>query len=140
MEFKRQPMIVILLSFLFCSLLILGLWELLRVHQLIGSCVVKKSVSTLYFPQSLLLVIACIPGVVWEQIWLQNWIQHIEKPECKFLCNWGSQWRLTAFCNFCVMTRASDSQFKLHQTIYKKFEFYFLSLSHYFEKTSSSSH
>ena len=58
---------------------------------------------------------ACIAGVGREQIWCQIWIQHVEKPPCaNFWSNRGNQWRLTAYCNFCLMTRASDFQFKLH--------------------------
>ena len=61
----------------------------------------------------------------------------LRNPPCaNFWSNRGNQWLLTAYCNFCLMTL----QFKLHRTLYKNFEFYFHSLSHYFEKVSVQYH
>ena len=71
---------------------------------------------------------ACIPGVVREEIW---W--HLDSACWKTtLCaNFWSNWRLTAYCNYCLMTCASDFQFNSIE---------FLSLSHYFEKVSMQYH
>ena len=80
---------------------------------------------------------ACIAGVVRERIWWQIWIQYGEKPPCSnFWSNRGSQWHLTAYCDFFywwhVQVIFDSGSIKLY--VYERFEFHFLSLSHYFEK------
>ena len=52
---------------------------------------------------------ACIAGVLRELICLQIWIQRVQKPPCaNFWSNWCNHWCLTAYCNICLITRASD--------------------------------
>ena len=42
---------------------------------------------------------------------------HVEKLPCaNFWSNWGNQWRLTAYCNFCLMTCSFDPE--RHHDIY----------------------
>ena len=42
---------------------------------------------------------------------------HVEKLPCaNFWSNWGNQWRLTAYCNFCLMTCSFDPE--RHYDIY----------------------
>ena len=41
----------------------------------------------------------------------QLWIQNVEKPPSViFWSNWGNQWRVTAYCDFCLTICASDLQ------------------------------
>ena len=50
-----------------------------------------------------------IARVVRNQIWCQIWIQRVKKSPCAiFWGNWGNQWLLTAYCNFSLITCASD--------------------------------
>ena len=71
----------------------------------------KLTWSQIFFEKAVadghVLFKARMPGVVREQIWIQHtcW----KAPLCSFfLTNRDNQWRLTAYCNFCLMTRVSD--------------------------------
>ena len=79
--------------------------------------------------RSLILVKACIPGVVREQIW----IQHVEKPMVQIFAAIvppGDRKKFAYFAWWHVQGIFRPGTIKL----YIKIEFYFLSISHYFKR------